>query len=220
MNFSRKFRGGFETFVCSSGVFEHVNEVCIDSLEKSKVFSYLVSRGDFFPVKQLQPSQLSKLIAPIYWQPSESRTHGSIIEITKAEDIFHQIKTFVQTYRLNGEIYYAAMGMVFDSDKNPLLLVCRHTADSSGTTQGVLCFDYSVLENPEKAMHRFFLRKLIPFILERRKTYSPRKFSYMFANCRNFTVKPTFQGELDEGLVREFLINKLSKEVDLRKASR
>ena len=209
MNFSNAFRRGVENFMSFDGITEYTPDYYIPGFDRNQVFTYMIPRGGLTPIHRI--SGINQFVAPIYWQCSAPLVGNT--QVTKAEDVFRRCESnTVTTYILNKEPFYIICGFLFDKDKNPLIITCRNPSNNI-----VVCFDYSVLENPDLPMNRFLLRKFIPYLIEARRHGSPHP--YMFVNCKEFVVKPTFQGELDESLVRDFLVERVNIEYKLRNAT-
>lgn len=203
MNYSNAFRQGANCFLGINRLLSSPTTYSISSIDNSKVFVYLITRYGLKPVVG-NNTTASQYVMPIYREirPSQSET---TVEINKAESIILRPTSMITTYKLENSFFYASLGLLFDQDKNPIILVCkRDDVDST-----VICLDYSILKHQDTPMNRFIMRKLLPYIIETDKVF-------MFANCSSFVVHPTFQGELDSTLVKDFLIGKLRTEYTVR----
>lgn len=198
MNYSNSFRNRVRGFLEGHNSTRYWQNFCPSSITSPSVFAYLIPRSGFTPVYTIPDNR--SVIRPLYNSTYPYR-QPELREIKKAEDILVPLSQDIIPFKLGSDIFYAARGMVFDANKKPILLVCRRIAD----LKAVLCIDYSVLQNQDAPMNRFIVRKLLPYIIS-------CNTEFLFTNCSVFVVKPTFQGELDTELVKNFLVGKIDIE--------
>lgn len=202
MNYSKSFKSCVYSFV--SNPISSIPEL-IDNPENAKVFCYLKNTALLSPTVFVDTIDG---VAGLYY------ADAPLCRIKKAEEILYQVRiTGIIKAMLGDNMYYIGSGYVFNKNKQPIIITCFPYHKRNVTANKVLCIDYSVLEHPEEPMHRFIMRKLLPYIIyDRDKGGNALGIGYMFVHANSFVIKPTFQGELDHKLVGEYLANRLINE--------
>lgn len=203
MNYSNAFRRDFDYFTTNSPTVSQ-SDLKVRDYDTTNILCYI--KGTHMLRPTVVPHSLCKdLVVPLKG-PGQSPTE----RITKAEEIISpQSPQCIRKVLLGDVLYYVTSGYIFNADKTPILITCFNTTAMRDPC--VLCFDYSVFENPEEPVHRFLMRKFIPFLLEERKR-GATSIRYMFTNNNAFIIKPNFQNELDHNLVGEFLAKRIQYE--------
>ena len=199
MNYTRRFEDDVANF-CGRSHLSY--NALLSDYDNGTVFCYVKNVGNFYP-------------SAVSFTDAEDRVtrvlcdyENEPIPVAKAENLidFRGMENDRLVRRtLDGKLYYVARGMLFNCDKSPIALNCF--VRGARSFDRTMCFSIGVFKDPEDPVHRFILRKLIPYLAEKR-------YDFSFANCNAFVLKPIFQGRLNHSLVGEFLADKIYKDLN------
>lgn len=199
MNYTRTFRRSVDSF-CSFG---RTANTAISDFDEGNIFLYCKNTKDVRIILNRRvgrDAQQQESIGRLYLSPN-SQPHTNI---TKAEDLLKISQTEVCKVTLGNNIYYVKQGMIFDKDRNPIIIEYM-TADN----KTVLGIDYSIFSNMDEPVNRFIFRKLIPY-LNTGAAFSVSGFSFMnldqfFLAANPFNVTPELiQEKLPEMIAAHF----------------
>lgn len=200
MNISNRYKRTLTAFILNPA--NKAAWPSINDFDNNTFFCYLKNTPVLTPT--INKTTVDKVI-PLVLESSD--TH----ELKKAEEIMYDLTSDLKRFELEGRIYYACWGYIFDNNKTPLVITCIPIGNA-GISCKVICIDYSVFENNDDPMNRFIMRKFLPSIIEFNTSNTSQAVNYTFMNCKSFVIKPTFQGELDHKLVGDFLAEKIQYE--------
>lgn len=200
MNMSSRYKRSLSTFLR-----DYANKATwpnVADFDNNNFFCYIKNTPILTPT--INPTSVDRVVPLLLLNPE-------VNELNKAESILYELDKDLKKFELEGRIYYACSGYIFNSNKTPIVITCTPLGFHTNT---VLCFDYSVIENQKDPMNKFIMRKFLPSIIAANTQilYAVEnipKINYTFMNCKSFIVKPTFQGELDHELVGKFLAEKV-----------